>query len=102
MGNQRVYLAGPMSGIADMNRPAFNAEAERIRALGYHVENPAEFDTLSSTTWAGDMRIAIARMLTCDVVALLPNWDTSRGATIEVDLADKLQIPNLTASEITA
>ena len=38
----RIYIAGPMSGLPDLNSPAFNAMAERLRAHGHHVENPAE------------------------------------------------------------
>lgn len=39
---QRIYLAGPMTGLPEHNFPAFHAEAARLRGLGYHVENPAE------------------------------------------------------------
>ncbi|MWK56955.1 DUF4406 domain-containing protein, partial [Pseudomonas otitidis] len=28
---KRIYLSGPMSGLPDENRPAFNAEATRLR-----------------------------------------------------------------------
>lgn len=38
----RVYLAGPMTGIADYNFPAFNAAAARLRAEGFDVVNPAD------------------------------------------------------------
>lgn len=38
----RVYLAGPMTGIADYNFPAFNAAAARLRAVGFDVVNPAD------------------------------------------------------------
>lgn len=30
----RIYIAGPMSGLPDLNYPAFNAMAERLRAAG--------------------------------------------------------------------
>lgn len=86
----RIYLAGPMSGIPDYNYPAFNAEAARLRALGHHVENPAENTAPPCNSWAGYMRIALRQMLTCDAVALLPGFAESRGATIEHDLAKQL------------
>ena len=37
MSKQRVYVAGPMTGLPDFNYPAFNAEAQRLRGLGYQV-----------------------------------------------------------------
>jgi nucleoside 2-deoxyribosyltransferase len=88
---KRIYIAGKMSGLPEMGYPAFNAEAARLRALGYNVENPAE--NPEKPTWAAYMRQAIRQMLTCDAVALLPNWKQSRGALIEHGIAIALGIP---------
>lgn len=95
----RIYLAGPMSGIKDFNYPAFNAEAARLRSLGHEVENPAENTPPPCGTWAGYMRGAIVRMLTCDCIATLPGYRDSRGARIEVDLAGRLSIPVMPATD---
>jgi hypothetical protein len=86
----RIYIAGKMSGIADFNYPAFHAEAARLRAIGFHVENPAE--NSPQATWQGYMRQALRQMMTCDAVALLPGWERSRGAQIERALAIDLGI----------
>ena len=94
----RIYIAGPMSGLPDFNYPAFNAEASRLRALGYHVENPATNPAQSD--WPGYMRVAIRQMLTCDMVVLLPGWADSRGAILERSIAMKLDIPVRIASAI--
>ena len=40
---KRIYLSGPMSGLPELNFPAFHAEAARLRALGFEVVNPADF-----------------------------------------------------------
>ncbi|MBN3043321.1 DUF4406 domain-containing protein [Pectobacterium brasiliense] len=37
----KVYISGPMTGIADFNRPAFNEEADRITTSGNIALNPA-------------------------------------------------------------
>lgn len=76
-----------MTGFKDFNYPAFNAEAERLRALGYTVLNPAENPEPPCKSWEGYMRMALAQLLTCDLVALLPGWGNSRGARIEYRLA---------------
>jgi hypothetical protein len=96
---RRIYLAGPMTGIADFNYPAFNAEANRLRQLGYHVENPAECTAPTCGTWAGYMRTAIRQLMTCEAVALLPDWQKSRGALIEHGLAVNLGLPARPAVE---
>ncbi|MFG8115551.1 DUF4406 domain-containing protein, partial [Pseudomonas aeruginosa] len=83
----RVYLAGPMTGLPDFNYPAFNAEEKRIRALGYIVENPAVNMVYRGSPWAAFMRDGIKRLMDCDILALLPGWERSRGANIERNLA---------------
>jgi nucleoside 2-deoxyribosyltransferase len=96
----RIYLAGPMTGLPDFNYPAFNAEAARLRALGYHVENPSE--NPDQPSWAHYMRQALAQLVTCDTIAVLPGWRDSRGARLEVTVANALGMPVVIAAEITA
>lgn len=86
----RVYIAGPMTGLPDYNYPAFNAEAARLRALGLHVENPAE--NPDQETWEAYLRQALAQMLTCERVHFLPGWFGSRGARLEWIVAMKLDM----------
>ncbi|MEN5029142.1 DUF4406 domain-containing protein [Pseudomonas sp. Ps21-P2] len=78
---QRIYLSGPMTGLPDYNYPAFNAEAARLRALGYSVENPAENPLPADAPWHMGMRDAIRQMLTCDTAAFLPGWQTPAAQT---------------------
>jgi hypothetical protein len=84
---KRVYIAGPMSGLPELNYPAFHAKAAELRAQGYHVENPAENPEPACRSWLGYMRLAVAQLATCDAVYLLPGWSKSRGACIEHQLA---------------
>nr|WP_265342954.1 DUF4406 domain-containing protein [Pseudomonas aeruginosa] len=97
---QRIYLAGPMTGLPEFNYPAFHAEAARLRHLGYHVENPAENPAPACGTWAGYMRKALAQLVTCDAIALLPGWPSSRGANIERSLAFAMGMKVVMAADI--
>lgn len=99
MPAKRIYLAGPMTGLPEYNYPAFNAEAARLRALGFHVENPAENPEQSS--WEDYLRQAIRQMLTCDMVALLPGWEGSRGAGFERSVALQVGMALVMADQIT-
>jgi hypothetical protein len=83
-----VYVSGPMTGIPDFNRAAFNAQAARLRALGFEVENPAESPHCDS--WQAYMRLDIARLMLCDWILMLPGWEWSRGAKIEHRLAEDI------------
>ena len=99
---KRIYIAGKMSGLPDFGYPAFNAEAARLRALGHEVLNPAENPEPPCKSWAGYMRLALAQLLTCDTVALLPTWSDSPGARIECRLACDLGLTVVLACEVTA
>lgn len=97
---RRIYLSGPMTGLPDFNYPAFNAEAARLRALGYHVENPAE--NPPQETWEAYMEVCIPQLLTCDTIALLPGWSESRGALWERYVASQEGITITAAARIRA
>lgn len=86
----RVYLAGPMTGIEQLNFPVFHGVAGKLRALGYDVINPAEINVDPNTGWQACMRADIPQLLTCDAIALLPGWRASRGATLEHHIATEL------------
>lgn len=101
MSMPRIYLAGPMTGLPDYNYPAFNREAARLRALGYHVENPAENPVPVPDTWESYLRMALRQMLTCDMVATLPGATESCGAVLEISVAKQLSMRVVESWKIT-
>ncbi len=91
----RLYVAGPMSGIENKNYDEFFRIEGVLRDLGYDVLNPARIDELYNPTgfpydWTWYMRHTLAMLLGCKGVATLAGWQASRGATIEVNLANSL------------
>lgn len=90
----KVYLAGPMTGYPDFNFPAFHERAAEWRAEGWDVFSPAEsFGGDTSKPYAEYMRHDIEAILSCDALAVLPNWQKSKGASFEVALARMLALP---------
>lgn len=83
-----VYLSGPMSGIADNNFPAFNDWASKLRAQGYDVVSPAEIQEAGS--WELCLRADLRELCTCDAIALMPGWENSKGANLELHVAHRL------------
>ncbi|MDA4120440.1 MAG: DUF4406 domain-containing protein [Thaumarchaeota archaeon] len=99
----RIYLAGPMRGIPEFNFPAFHATTARLRAAGHTVFSPAERDEATygplSNNPTGDEALATIQYgfslrealgadcawicAHADAIALLPGWETSKGATAE-------------------
>lgn len=94
----RIYIAGPMTGIPGLNFEAFNTEAARLRAIGHEVINPAEVSPDPTMPWAECMRRDIAELVKCDVVQLLPGWRTSKGASLEHDIAMRIGLTVLDPS----
>lgn len=82
----RWYLSGPMTGLPDGNRPAFQAVAATVRAAGHDVINPAELCP-PGIAWKAALRIDLAALKTAHAVICLPGWEQSRGARMEVWLA---------------
>lgn len=82
----RVYIAGPMTGLADLNFPAFDAEAERLRAEGIDVINPAEING-ADCSWEECMRRDIGQLVHCTRIHLLPGWESSAGASLKYRIA---------------
>ena len=105
MRQTRLYLAGPMRGIPKFNFPAFHAAAAALRARGYRVFSPAEFDDifgekeLDITGYVmthpihsyirRDVHVIINELEpnTADGIVMLPGWSESLGASAEVHLA---------------
>ena len=101
----KIYLAGPMRGIPEFNFPAFHKAAQHLRELGHFVFSPAERDNerhgtdISKGNATGDESIAAKEhgfnlrealgadlawiCAEADIIAMLPGWETSKGATAE-------------------
>lgn len=90
----KVYVSGPMSGIAHLNYPAFHAAAKALKEAGYKPINPAEnFDGDTTRSRAEYMRQDFQHVLEADAIYMLPNWEYSRGACIERAMAEDLELP---------
>ena len=80
-----IYISGPMSGMPELNFPAFHEAARLLRDAGYTVTNPAELDAQDAgkvMTWEQYMRRDIVALMQCDGIATLTGWSNSRGATL--------------------
>lgn len=111
MNDVTVYLSGPMTGLPEYNIPAFNAEATRLRECGFKVLNPADpmpdEDAVRKlenpdARFRAYMSRDLSWICVSDVVAQLPGWEKSRGATLEAAVAISLGVvitPAWTLSE---
>lgn len=92
-----LYIAGPMSGYPALNYPAFIEAEKRLLLKGYAVLNPVRAEEDNPTPgvpqpWDWYMRKAIAMVLRAEGIALLPDWECSPGACLEVHIAHVLRV----------
>lgn len=100
----KVYVAGPMASMPDHNFPAFE---ERARPQGHEVVSPhehakpedVEVAIAGGEAWKDDARYCgylredLKLMLECEAVSVLPGWEKSTGAGLEVHVANVLRMP---------
>lgn len=90
MPPKTVYLAGPMRGHDNFNFPAFYEAEAVLKGLGYVVVNPARNGNQNLNGHLVKDAQAVARV---DFIALLPGWQDSRGAQLELLMADYVGTP---------
>lgn len=96
----KLYVTGPMTGLPDMNFPAFNEASDRLRAAGYEVVNPADNGAgVDGMTWADYLKQDLLDMIPCDGLAYLDDWQKSKGARLEIGVASTLLMPVKSVSE---
>lgn len=96
----RIYISGPITGKPDLNFPLFNAEAARLRALGYEVVSPVELCPDPAATWHDCMKADIKALLDCDSIVMLEGWEDSQGAHLELHIAHRVGIKVRMARDI--
>ena len=101
---KNAYIAGPMSGHDDFNFTTFFKAADMLKRLGYKVFNPAEEDlkkwgsienTKKHATYRKCLKLDLNYILDTEnlTIFVLPNWHTSKGAKIEIAIAEVLKLP---------
>lgn len=100
-----LYLAGAMRGIEDHNFPQFFEYAAKLRKAGYQVLSPAESpppNVMGNPSRSDCLRHDLLVVGVVDGVAVLPNWNDSPGARLEVAAAWAFDIPVYEADGLLA
>lgn len=81
-----IYIAGPITGIADY-REKFSAAERKLKAAGHIVFSPAYLPAgLPRDEY---MPIGRAMMDACEAAYFLKGWERSIGARVEFDYATR-------------
>lgn len=89
----KAYVCGPMTDCHDFNRDSFVKGAEIVESYGYEAITPVDIDSQvdhEGWEWSDYLRADLKVLTDCDVIALLPGWEESKGANLEYDTATRL------------
>lgn len=93
------YLGGPMTGIENYNRDAFELSQMALEAAGLKIKSPHSNPwpdtplTDPDEIWQYFMRAALRQLLTCQGSIFLRGFTFSRGAMVEANISSALHMP---------
>jgi hypothetical protein len=104
MNNQkprRFYISGPITGRLNNNAAEFNAAALLLQNLGHEYVNPLDLDVTEpvegiegyNEAYFKVLRRDVRHLMDCDGVVVLEDWTKSKGAVIEIIIANHLRMP---------
>lgn len=97
-----LYVSGPVTGMPDDNREAFEAAADELTACGYIARIPHWY-VRPGEKWPAAMRTTLIAILAqADGLAMLDGWERSEGAQLEAHVARNLMMPVKTVSQWVA
>lgn len=91
----KIYISGKITGLdlADV-KVKFQTASDELRRKGWQPVNPLDIEPpVSNPKWNDYMKADIIEMLKCEAVYALRDWQDSKGATIEVELARVVGMP---------
>lgn len=98
----KIYISGSITDGGEITDPAeilkreqvFHDAERDLLAAGYDVLNPARKEGREECdTWQDYMRASIRDIAEADALAVLPGYEKSRGALVEIQLAGGLGLP---------
>jgi hypothetical protein len=92
---KKVYIIGAVTGLPVEEVQAKFAKASlSLKNMGMLPVVPVEF-VPEDMPWNEAMKLCIRALIDCDMVLLLPDWQESKGGTLEVSIARNLELPEL-------
>jgi len=91
MKKNKIYIAGPVTGIPDYQERFRKAKEKIVAEYGteqFEYVIPSELCP-SHWSWLRSMVKCVWHLLKCQMVVFLPGWEKSKGATIENNIAHR-------------
>ncbi len=89
----KIYISGKITGLPLSEvRQRFADTAAFLDAIGFEAVNPLTNGLDESADWKEHMVADIRMLLDCEAIYMMDNWIESRGASIEYDIANRLNM----------
>lgn len=89
----KIYISGKITGLPlSEARQRFADAAALLNAIGFEAVNPLNNGLQESAGWKEHMVADIRMLLECDAIYMMDNWMQSKGASIEYDIANRLNM----------
>jgi hypothetical protein len=86
---KRIYISGKITGLPINDVRAKFAEAKKdLEKQGYQAISPLETGIPYSATWETHLVADIILLVGCDAIYMLSDWENSKGATLERNIAE--------------
>lgn len=98
-----IYISGKVTGLEKEEYTAlFEAAEKELKKAGYNPINPIKIKHLPGTEkWCDYMRGDIKVLCDCDGIYMLTNWKDSKGANVELAVANYLEMDVLHQHRMT-
>src|SRR5574344_1432276 len=86
---KKVYISGQISGLPyDEVVAKFAAAEAKLQAQDYETVNPLNNGIPFNAPWEIHVAMDVVLLMGCDTIYLLPDWQQSKGATLEKSFAE--------------
>jgi len=74
--NKKVYVSGPITGIENYNKPAFDAACVELNKYGFTPVSPFSLSVVSKhKQWNDYMKEDVKALMGVDAIYTLPGWE---------------------------
>jgi len=89
----KIYISGPITGQEDTAEARFENSEKLLLEYGWDVVNPMKLNHDNhDKSWESFMKVDLKAMMECDAIYMMREWQGSKGAIMERDIAKKLKM----------
>lgn len=89
---KKAYISGKITGMEERAKELFAQAEKEVIELGFEPINPMKLNHQHDLSWEAYMKEDIKALCDCEAIFLLRNYSDSRGALLELAIANELKL----------